>query len=420
MSQANAYEQYMLELVNSERAKTGAQPLAFDSNLNTSAENHSQWMIATDTFSHTGVNGSNPGARMTAAGYQFTGSWTWGENIAWASTRAPAGLQDEVSLLHTNLMNSPGHRANILNDSFKEIGVGFEVGQYSSYEAAFVTQNFAKTGSSSFLTGVTFDDKDGDRFYDVGEGLGSLTISAKNNSTGAVQSTTSTAAGGYEMELAAGSYTVTFSGGGFATTTQQATIGSRNVKLDLMDPATGGTTATPTPTPLPPPTTTYTTTINGNAYSQSLYGTDGTDAIYGFGGNDVIYGRAGNDKLDGGTGDDRLSGGGGADLLIGGSGFDTFVFTTPNGEADRISDFVSADDTIRLDRYAFGSIPAGTLAASAFVVGSAAQDAGDRIVYNQSTGALYYDADGTGGGAARQFAQLTPGAAMSNADFAIV
>lgn len=421
MSQANAYEQYMLELVNSERAKTGAQPLAFDSNLNTAAENHSAWMIATDTFSHTGSGGSTPGQRMAAAGYSFTGSWAWAENIAWASTRAPAGLQDEVLLLHTNLMNSSGHRTNILNDTYREIGIGFEVGQYGSYEGAFVTQNFARTGANAFLTGVAFDDLDGDKFYDVGEGLGSLTITAKNNSTGAIQSTTTAPAGGYDLELLAGTYTVTFSGGGFATTTQQATIGSRNVKLDLVDPVGGTTTTTPTPTPTPAPApTTVYNTINGTAYSESLYGTSGNDAIYGFGGSDSLYGRSGADRLDGGSGNDRLSGGSGADILIGGTGLDIFVFNTAIDAVDKIVDFSTIDDTIRLDDAIFSGLAVGTLASSAFYAGSAAHDSTDRIIYNQTTGALYFDADGTGSTAAKQFAQLSPGLAVSNADFAIV
>lgn len=82
MTQTNSYEQYMLELINAERAKVGAQPLAFDSDLNESAENHSAWMIATDTFSHRGAGGSDAGDPMEDAGYVFSGSWTWGENIA--------------------------------------------------------------------------------------------------------------------------------------------------------------------------------------------------------------------------------------------------------------------------------------------------------------------------------------------------
>ncbi|MDQ3187085.1 MAG: CAP domain-containing protein [Pseudomonadota bacterium] len=227
MSQANSYEQYMLELINAERAKVSAQPLAFDGDLNESAANHSAWMISTDTFSHTGTGGSSPGDRMDSAGYVFSGSFAWAENIAWMSTRAPAGLQNEVEQLHTNLMNSSGHRANLLNANYSEIGVGLEVGQYGNYEGAFVTQNFARTASNPFLTGVAFDDLDGDKRYDIGEGLGGLTISARNNATDAIKTTKTDPAGGYEMELATGNYTASFSGSGFVTTTLQAALAPR-------------------------------------------------------------------------------------------------------------------------------------------------------------------------------------------------
>ena len=54
MSQPSAYEQLLLEFINAERAKVGAQPLAPDGDMNEAAELHSQWMIAADTFSHTG------------------------------------------------------------------------------------------------------------------------------------------------------------------------------------------------------------------------------------------------------------------------------------------------------------------------------------------------------------------------------
>lgn len=417
MSQANAYEQYMLELVNAERAKVGAQPLAFDSNLNTASENHSAWMIATDTFSHTGAGGSDPGARMTAAGYVFSGSWAWGENIAWASTRAPAGLQDEVLLLHTNLMNSSGHRANILNDSYREIGIGFEVGQYGSYEGAFVTQDFATTASSPFLTGVAFDDLDGDRSYDIGEGLGNFTVSATNNATGAVKTTTTALAGGYDLELPAGTYTITFSGSGFATTTRLATIGSKNVKLDLIDPTVSVGTTTPPPVTSP----TDQPTLTGTAGADILKGGSGADYIVGLAGDDTLVGLAGNDKLDGGSGNDKLYGKDGADILTGGAGRDSFVFDTAiNGGVDKITDFVAADDTIRLENAFFTGLAAGSLSWAAFYAGKAAHDTSDRIVYDQASGALYFDADGTGGAAAQQFAQLTAGTVVTYADFYII
>lgn len=417
MSQANAYEQYMLELVNAERAKVGAQPLAFDSNLNTASENHSTWMISTDTFSHTGTGGSSPGTRMTAAGYAFSGSWSWGENIAWASTRAPAGLQDEVLLLHTSLMNSAGHRANILNDGYREVGIGFEVGQYGSYEGAFVTQDFATTATTPFLTGVTFDDLDGDKCYDVGEGLGNFTVCATNNANGVSKTTTTAPAGGYDLDLAAGTYTITFSAAGYAAVTQVATIGTKNVKLDLIDPTVSG--GTPPPPPVTPPADQP--TLTGTSSGDSLTGSSGVDYIVGLAGSDTLIGLAGNDKLDGGTGNDKLYGKDGADVLTGGAGRDTFVFDTAiNGGVDKITDFLAVDDTIHLENAFFTGLSRGGLSSSAFYTGTAAHDATDRIVYDKASGALYFDADGTGSGAAVQFAQLTAGTAVTYADFSII
>jgi serralysin len=444
MSQVNAYEQYMLELINADRAKSGAQPLASDSDLNESAENHSAWMISTDTFSHTGAGGSDPGARIKAAGYSPSG---WAENIAWMSTRSPAGLQNEVEQLHTNLMNSPGHRANLLNDSYREIGVGFEVGQYSTYEAAFVTQNFGRSGSNSFVTGVAFRDGDGDKRYDIGEGAGSITVSAKNIATNAVMTTTTNAAGGYELSLASGSYTVNFSGGGIATTTKQVSLGTKNIKLDLINPGTGsGTPTTPsepttptTPTTPTIPTTPDSSTISGTSGRDTLDGTPGSDVIVGLDGSDRLYGNAGNDKLDGGNGNDRLYGGSGNDNINGGSGNDTlwghagidaltggtgqdyFVFNAPfAGAVDKITDYSTSDDMIYLENGVFTSLRSGDLSASAFHTGTAAHDSTDRIIYDAHTGGLYYDADGIGGGSAQLFAQVTAEISLTNADFYVI
>ena len=151
-------------------------------------------------------------------------------------------------------MNSAGHRTNLLNDNYREIGVGFEVGQFDRFDSAFVTQNFARTGTDSFLTGVAFDDQDGDSRYDIGEQLDNLTISARNNSTGATETTTSNQAGGYALALANGNYTVSFSGDRFATQDFQANIGDKNVKLDLIDPTASGDVPAPDSQPTPEPT----------------------------------------------------------------------------------------------------------------------------------------------------------------------
>lgn len=109
---AGAAEQ-VTELVNTERAKEGCGPVTVNDQLNTAAQRHSADMEAKDYFSHTSQDGRDPGDRITAAGYQWS---TYGENIA-KGQRTPADVM-------RSWMDSPGHRANILNCSFKEIGVG--------------------------------------------------------------------------------------------------------------------------------------------------------------------------------------------------------------------------------------------------------------------------------------------------------
>lgn len=101
------------ELVNAERAKEGCGPVTVNDRLNTAAQRHSADMEAKNYFSHTSQDGRDPGDRITAAGYRWS---TYGENIA-KGQRTPADVM-------RSWMDSPGHRANILNCSFKEIGVG--------------------------------------------------------------------------------------------------------------------------------------------------------------------------------------------------------------------------------------------------------------------------------------------------------
>ena len=145
MSTASTVEREMLALINQERTSRGLDPLELERNLNESSEDHSSWMLDTDRFSHTGQGGSSATQRMQAAGFDLSGSWRTGEKIAWQSERGAPGISDDVAQLHQNLMNSPGHRANILNPDFKYIGIGIEEGDMQGYDAVMVTQNFAAT-----------------------------------------------------------------------------------------------------------------------------------------------------------------------------------------------------------------------------------------------------------------------------------
>ena len=113
-----------------------------------------------------------------------------------------------------------------------------------------------------------------------------------------------------------------------------------------------------------------------------------------------------------------MDGGLGADTLFGGNDADTFVFSTTlgAGNIDIIGAFSVVDDTIQLSLSIFSAFGA-TLDAGEFVIGAAAADADDFIIYDAASGALYYDADGNGGGAAVQFATLGVGLALTTADF---
>lgn len=127
--------------------------------------------------------------------------------------------------------------------------------------------------------------------------------------------------------------------------------------------------------------------------------------------NDTLWGSATDNRISGGAGDDTIHGRAGNDVLDGGAGHDTFVFDTALGvtNVDTIQSFNVADDTINLENTGiFSALTAiGALSAGAFNTGAAATEADDRIVYDTATGALYYDADGNGAGAAVRFATLT-------------
>ena len=77
----------------------------------------------------------------------FAGSYSWGENIAYYSVGGVPGILDEVDKMHTNLMNSPGHRANILNTTFDQVGVGLEIDVFNGKTVCMCTQNFASSSA---------------------------------------------------------------------------------------------------------------------------------------------------------------------------------------------------------------------------------------------------------------------------------
>ncbi|MEI4232494.1 CAP domain-containing protein [Roseovarius sp. D22-M7] len=221
------------------------QPLAPDPLLSLAAGRHSDDMLARDYFAHQAPEvapfGSTPKARMENAGYDLTGAWATGENLAWVGTTGTLDLDAAILAHHAGLFKSVGHRENILQDIFRETGIAQVEGVFTpqsgadagtDFNASMLTHKFATSGPDIFLTGVAYSDLDGDGFYSLGESEASITLSVAGN-------TAQTApAGGYAMALAAGTtlVEVTYAWGGV---TRSATVDmdGRNAKIDLV----GGT-----------------------------------------------------------------------------------------------------------------------------------------------------------------------------------
>jgi Ca2+-binding RTX toxin-like protein len=139
-------------------------------------------------------------------------------------------------------------------------------------------------------------------------------------------------------------------------------------------------------------------------------------------GDFAARGNALGNVITGGDGNDLLAGGLGADTLIGNDGSDSYLFDTAlgGGNVDTITVFATGSDRIFLDHNVFSALSTGALNANAFVIGSAALDADDRILYDAGSGNLYYDADGNGAGAAVLFATVQGNPVILASDFGVI
>ena len=428
----SAAEQYLLELINRGRldplaeadrynvdlnqglaagtiGENPLQVLAHNEVLSESSEAHSVWMLENNVFSHTGERGSSAGGRMSDAGYTFTGTWEWAENLAWTGTTGALDLERAISQHHEGLYRSAGHRTNTFASDMREIGLAQVEGTYTTsgntYNSSMLTENFALSGDDVFVTGVAYRDIDGDHFYSIGEGQSGLVIRA----AGTQETTGDT--GGYAVALSPrGTASVSVEMDDQTVATLQMDVTDGNAKLDVVTAADGTVSLnlsvdTNLLTGISNATllgagdlslfgsagSNHLTSNDGNNYlhgqrgrdilrgedgdddinggggKDRLYGGKDDDDITGGGGRDKLFGQSGDDNLDagrgrdvlrGGSGDDILNGGSGNDKMIGGSGADTFVF---NSGDDRIVDFNPNFDHIEISAQLLGSDDLGDL-----------------------------------------------------------
>ena len=260
-------------------------PLAWNGALAQAAESHTQAMIAADSQSHQLPGEASLGARISAAGYANWSSLS--ENIyAYAEDplHAHAGfvidwgyddadfaggtLRSDWQRTGDGIQDAAGHRAGLLRAGTTEAGFAMlaETDPATGVGPFLVTQDFGtRWDYAPQLVGVVIADADGDAFYDIGEGLAGVTVTA----SGAAGSfaTTSWGSGGYQMVLPPGSYVVSFEGGGIVgRVTHAVSIGAANVKQDALASEA---------------------VVAGDL---TLTGTAGADRLTGLGGNDTVHG----------------------------------------------------------------------------------------------------------------------------------
>lgn len=144
--------------------------------------------------------------------------------------------------------------------------------------------------------------------------------------------------------------------------------------------------------------------ISGTVYADNIIGSNNSDLLFGYNGNDL------------------LTGGKGDDILYGGDGTDTFAFNNYNQGIDTLVDFDTTDEVIQVSATGFGgSLAVGTLSAGKFTIGSSATAIAQRFIYDNITGALFFDQDGSAGAFNQvQFAQLSSGMSLKATHFVVV
>lgn len=209
-----------------------AQPLSFAPLLLQAARLHSQDMLQNNFQGHTSSSnppapfqsGFTPTQRVQALGYpngvgenvfafaQSTEQGHMAFDIDWGGDN-PTSPDYNPAYAGQGMQNPAGHRRNIHNGDYREVGIGIVDGSNGSVGPHIVTQDYSSFGSA-YVTGVVFDDINNNRFYDPGEGRSGVRIDVVGSAYFAI----STASGGYSVPVSGdGNYQVKFSGGGFAT-----------------------------------------------------------------------------------------------------------------------------------------------------------------------------------------------------------
>jgi Ca2+-binding RTX toxin-like protein len=289
-------------------ALTPVAPLAWNESLAGAAQGHDAAMIASDTQTHQAPGEADLGGRFTAAGYAFRSG---GENVyafATSALDAQAGFVVDWGNGPDGMQSPAGHRENLMNGAFREIGVAIvnETSSATQVGPQVVTEDLGvRSTTGAFVLGVAYADTDGNDFYSLGEGQAGLHVSL------GATSVTGYDTGGYTLSTAlSGQQTATFTGAGLTgpvAVTMNLASGA-NVKLDIVS----GTELK----------TSTSVSVAGPIGKIEAIGVQGLSLAGTGAGAQTIQGGVGADTVSGGSGQNYLRGGDGGDVMQGGSAFD--------------------------------------------------------------------------------------------------
>ncbi len=226
-------------------------PLAMNAQLTAAARWHSGDMFTNQYQGHFQTNGTtvlDPGNRIAANGYAAN---SWGENVFAYAASVPyghAGFAVDWGNGTGGMQTPPGHRDNMLSPDFREVGIGIVDGVNGSVGPVIITQDFGtQFGSPTFITGVVYYDLNQNGFYDLGEGIGGVTV----NTAGSAYYALTASSGGYALPVSSnGTYLVTFTAPGLSNNASVTIASLRNRKLDVPLTYTPPTISGPNPAAL--------------------------------------------------------------------------------------------------------------------------------------------------------------------------
>lgn len=300
----------VVRLTNQVRADNGLAPLVLNGQLASAAQDHSQDMAQEDFFGHTGSDGSSVAERVLEEGYNYT---RVGENVAGGQT-TPAAVVEAW-------MNSAGHRANILNGNYQEMGVGYyllsnDTGNinYQHYWTQVFGSSPSTTSEGASEAHTPDDSASGGGAVGGSTGAGDTAGDSSTDDADSTENTSKGNAGG------SGSSSTPAAGdepdGGFPNETPAGTLPDRQENND---------TSSQEPSSEPILISVGGFLIEGTPDADRLMGTAAAQVIRALQGKDIVRARGGDDRVYGGNHDDKLFGGKGNDLLMGRRGKDRLV-----------------------------------------------------------------------------------------------